>query len=162
MSAEHVALSEVLGALSYALDITEGEPPGHAVRSAVIGMRLGEAIRLREADRAALFYALLIKDAGCSSNAARLSELFAAGDPAKRAMKLVDWSRPGGLAAYTMRTIAPGRSPLAKARTLRRIMDEDEVTHELIGARCEMGARIAHMLELPGAVGGAIRALDEH
>jgi putative nucleotidyltransferase with HDIG domain len=41
-------------------------------------------------------------------------------------------------------------------------MDEDEVTHELIGARCEMGARIAHMLELPGAVGGAIRALDEH
>jgi hypothetical protein len=46
MSAERVALSEVLGALSYALDITEGEPPGHAVRSAVIGMRLGEAIGL--------------------------------------------------------------------------------------------------------------------
>ena len=37
-----VALSEVLGALSYALDITEGEPPGHAVRTTAIGMRLGE------------------------------------------------------------------------------------------------------------------------
>ena len=35
-----VALSEVLGALSYALDLTEGEPPGHAVRTTAIGMRL--------------------------------------------------------------------------------------------------------------------------
>jgi hypothetical protein len=46
-----VALSEVLGALSYALDITEGEPPGHAVRSLAIGMRLAEAIGLGEEER---------------------------------------------------------------------------------------------------------------
>jgi putative nucleotidyltransferase with HDIG domain len=163
VSTVEVALSEVLGALSYALDITEGEPPGHAVRSAVIGMRLAEAIGLGEADRTALFYALLIKDAGCSSNAARLSELFDADDQAaKRAMKVVDWSKPGALAAYTWRSVAPGRSPLAKARAMRRIVAEEEVTNELMGRRCEMGARIAHMLELPGATGGAIRALDEH
>ena len=41
-----VALSEVLGALSYALDITEGEPPGHAIRTTAIGMRLGEPQRI--------------------------------------------------------------------------------------------------------------------
>ena len=64
-----VALSEVLGALSYALDITEGEPPGHAVRTTAIGMRLGEQIGLDEDAQSALFYALLLKDAGCSSNA---------------------------------------------------------------------------------------------
>ena len=29
-----IALSGVIGALSYALDITEGQPAGHAVRSA--------------------------------------------------------------------------------------------------------------------------------
>ena len=58
-----VALSEVLGALSYALDITEGEPPGHAVRTTAIGMRLGEQLGLGEEDRSALFYALLLKDA---------------------------------------------------------------------------------------------------
>jgi hypothetical protein len=90
-----VALSEVLGALSYALDITEGEPPGHAVRTTAIGMRLAEQIGLDEEDRSALFYALLLKDAGCSSNASRLSSLFAADDQAvKRAMKLTDWSQP--------------------------------------------------------------------
>ena len=136
-----VALSEVLGALSYALDITEGEPPGHAVRTTAIGMRLGEQLGLGEEDRSALFYALLLKDAGCSSNAARLSSLFAADDHAtKRAMKVVDWSRPGALARYTWENIAPGGSTLAKARQLRRITREDEVTREVIGTRCERGA----------------------
>ena len=163
MSAGEVALSEVLGALSYALDITEGELPGHAVRSAVIGMRLAEAIGLGDVHRAALFYALLIKDAGCSSNAARLSELFAADDhAAKRALKVVDWTKPVTLAAYTARAVAPGLSPVAKARAMRRLVSEGEVTHELIGTRCEMGARIALMLELPGATAAAIKALDEH
>ena len=112
-----VALSEVLGALSYALDITEGEPPGHAVRTTAIGMRLGEQLGLGEEERSALFYALLLKDAGCSSNAARLSSLFAADDhAAKRAMKVVDWSRPGALARYTWQNVAPGGSTLTKAR----------------------------------------------
>jgi HD-GYP domain-containing protein (c-di-GMP phosphodiesterase class II) len=158
-----VALSEVLGALSYALDITEGEPPGHAVRTTAIGMRLGEQLRLGEEDRSALFYALLLKDAGCSSNAARLSSLFAADDhSAKRAMKVVDWSRPGTLAKYTWQNVTPGGSPLAKARQMRRITQEDEVTREVIGTRCERGAEIARMLELPEATQGAIRALDEH
>jgi hypothetical protein len=119
---EAFALSEVLGALSYALDITEGEPPGHAVRTLSIGMRLAEQLGLGDDVRSALFYALLLKDAGCSSNASRLSSLFHADDQtAKRAMKRVDWSRSGSLAMYTWRAIEPGGSPLAKARRLRAI-----------------------------------------
>ncbi len=158
-----VALSEVLGALSYALDLTEGEPPGHAVRTTAIGMRLAEEIGLPEEQRSGLFYALLLKDAGCSSNAARLSSLFAADDhEAKRAMKAVDWSRPGALAAYTWQSIEPGRGPLAKARRMKAIAGEDEVTREMIGTRCERGAEIARMLELPEDSAAAIAALDEH
>ncbi len=41
-----VPLSEVIGALSYALDLTEGEPPGHAVRTCMIGMRLAQELGL--------------------------------------------------------------------------------------------------------------------
>jgi HD-GYP domain-containing protein (c-di-GMP phosphodiesterase class II) len=78
-----VALSEVLGALSYALDITEGEPPGHAVRTTAIGMRLAEHLGLSQDERSALFYALLLKAAGCSSNASCLSSLFAAAEIAR-------------------------------------------------------------------------------
>ena len=37
---EELRLSEVISALSYALDIVEGQPEGHAMRSCLIGMRI--------------------------------------------------------------------------------------------------------------------------
>ncbi len=36
-----IRLSEIISALSYALDLTEGQPMGHSVRACIIGMRLG-------------------------------------------------------------------------------------------------------------------------
>lgn len=41
-------LAELIGARSYALDITEGQPAGHSVRCCLIGMRLGRALELPE------------------------------------------------------------------------------------------------------------------
>ncbi|HEY7190729.1 MAG TPA: hypothetical protein VH436_29455, partial [Vicinamibacterales bacterium] len=86
-------LSEVLSGLSYALDLTEGQRPGHAVRSGCIGMRLADALGLDADQRSHLFYALLMKDLGCSSNAARFAELFAADDRGvKSQLKIANWS----------------------------------------------------------------------
>src|SRR5713226_7131294 len=88
-----VRLSEVLAGLSYALDLTEGQRPGHAVRTCVIGMRLAEIVGLDDEERSALFYALLMKDLGCSSNASRFAALFAADDQnLKTRLTLVNWS----------------------------------------------------------------------
>jgi hypothetical protein len=36
-----INLSEVVGALSYALDITEGQPVGHSLRCCWIGVHVG-------------------------------------------------------------------------------------------------------------------------
>ncbi len=46
MSAQpgRIRLSEGIGGPSYALDVTEEEPPGHAVRSCMIGMRLADEL----------------------------------------------------------------------------------------------------------------------
>ena len=41
-STETVSLTEVLSALSRALDLTEGATVGHTMRSCLIGMRLAE------------------------------------------------------------------------------------------------------------------------
>ena len=126
-------------------------------------MRVADEIGLDSETRSHLYYALLLKDAGCTANASRLSSLFGADDqPTKAAMKRVDWSRSGSLALYTWRSIEPGGSPLAKVRRMRAITQEDEVTREAIGMRCERGAEIARMLELPEPTADAIRALDEH
>ena len=51
---QDIALSGVIGALSYALDITEGQPAGHAVRSCMIGMRIAEELRLPASESSAI------------------------------------------------------------------------------------------------------------
>ncbi|HVF41038.1 MAG TPA: HD domain-containing phosphohydrolase [Gemmatimonadaceae bacterium] len=72
----HVSLSQVLAAMSRALDLTEGQSPGHTVRTCVIGMRLADEIGLSTFDRVALYGALLLKDAGRSGNSPRISEIL--------------------------------------------------------------------------------------
>src|SRR3954447_16790520 len=156
-------LSEVVGALSYALDLTEGEPPGHAARSCVIGMRLADQLQLSAAARSDLFYALLLKDAGCTANAARMAALFGADDhDAKRTAKRVDWASPLSALVWSAKTVAPGRSPRARIDRLLAIKNEGEVTRSLMQARCDRGAEIARMAGLSDRTAEAIRTLDEH
>src|SRR6266542_6456576 len=108
-SSHEIRLSEVIAALSYALDITEGQPEGHAVRSCLIGMRLAEQICLPAVQRSALFYALLLKDVGCSSNAAKVCSLFGADDRrVKRELKRTDWTSATQSFFYLARNVAPG------------------------------------------------------
>jgi HD-GYP domain-containing protein (c-di-GMP phosphodiesterase class II) len=157
-------LSEILSALSCALDITEGQPPGHAVRTCLIGMRLGERIGLRLADRGPLFYALLLKDLGCSSNAARLCSLFGADDRAlKREHKLTDWSRSRHSLTYAFRNAVPAASPMARAvKVAGMVFGERGSGREMVQTRCERGAEIAAMLGFTQATREAIRSIDEH
>jgi HD-GYP domain-containing protein (c-di-GMP phosphodiesterase class II) len=158
-----ILLSEVIGALSYALDITEGERPGHAVRSCMIGMRLAEELWLDAPTRSDLFYALLLKDAGCTANASRMAAIFGADDhQAKHSAKRIDWSSTVPAFVWSVRTVAPGRSPRAMLDRLLAIKDEGEVTRSLMQARCDRGAEIARMIGLSHGTAEAIRALDEH
>src|SRR5829696_1985157 len=163
MASGPIRLSEVVRGLSHALDVTEGEPPGHAVRTCLIGMRLAQELGLDAQSRSDLFYALLLKDAGCSANSARMAALFGADDHvAKRTSKRIDWA--GRLPAFmwSLRTVAPDGSLRERGRRLKAIKDEGEVTRRLMQARCDRGAEIALLIGLSVETAEAIRALDEH
>jgi len=156
-------LSDIIAALSHALDLTEGQPPGHAQRTCLIGMHLAASLQLDEHDSAALFYALLLKDAGCSSNAARMTALFGGDDrELKRRSKTVDWTRTSEALRFTAANAASGQSPLGRARAfLSAAADLAAEGREMIDARCDRGARIVSMLGFPPAAAGAVRTLDE-
>jgi len=161
--AAEVRLSEVLSALSHALDLTEGQPEGHTLRSCAIGMRLAAECGVGEDDRRALYYALLLKDAGCSSNAERIASLFGSDDRAvKYRMKFPDWHRPVGLAVETARNVGIGRSLRVRARHFTAIARTDNLTKELIRIRCDRGAEIVRRLGFPEATAATVRSLDEH
>jgi len=158
-----IPLSKVIGALSHALDITEGEPPGHAVRTCMVGMRLAEVLGLDAATRSHLFYALVLKDAGCSANSAKMAALFGADDHvAKRTSKRINWSGRLPAFVWSTRTVAPGGSVRRRLDRLLAIKDEGQVTQALMQARCDRGAEIALLLGLSSETAEAIRALDEH
>jgi hypothetical protein len=72
---ETVPLTDVLAALSFALDLTEGQPMGHALRTDLISMELAARLDLPLQMRRDLYYAALLKDAGCSSNAAAVFDI---------------------------------------------------------------------------------------
>lgn len=158
-----VSQSEVLSALSRALDLTEGQPEGHTLRACAIGMRLAEELGVTETDRGALYYALLLKDAGCSSNAGRMAALFGSPDQeVKYGMKLVDWHRAVPLALRTARMAGMGTSLWRRAAHLLGIARAGDVTRQLIQIRCDRGAEIVRHLGFPGATAEAVRCLDEH
>src|SRR6478735_5421106 len=111
---ERVSLGEVVAALSHALDLTEGQPLGHAMRSCVIGMRIADELRLTSVERSSLYYALLMKDAGCSANASRFAAVFGTDDrDAKPRMKMGDWHRKFSLAARTFVVAGSKRGMMA-------------------------------------------------
>ncbi len=161
---EELRLSEVIASLSYALDLTEGQGPGHSARSCLIGMRLGQALGLSTELQSALFYALLLKDAGCSTNASQLCALFGADDRlVKREHKLIDWTRKAPSAAFALRHAAPGRGAIGRVVAVAAIAAKSEqIGVEMMTTRCERGADIVRLLGFPEETAQAIRHLDEH
>jgi len=158
-----IRLSEVLSALSYALDITEGQPEGHAIRNCMIGMTLADQMDLTSEQRSALFYALLMKDLGCSSNAAKVTSLFGTDDQrAKFVLKTIDWSNLVQAALYVFRT-ASGNTLVDRAKRVLSIgLKGRPAAKDLIKTRCERGGEIARMLQFPEETVQAILDLDEH
>ena len=161
--AVRLPMSEVIAAMSRALDLTEGQPLGHSIRSCMIGMELGRAMGLNEYQLSELYYALLLKDAGCSSNAARMAALFGSDDQRiKPRMKVVDWDDRPQLAKETWRNTAIGGTLGSRINLFFGLVRQKNVTRELIAARCERGADIAARLGFPEGTAAAIRSLDEH
>lgn len=160
-----VRISEIISALSYALDLTEGRPMGHSVRSCMIGMRIAAEIGLSVAEQSDLYYALLLKDAGCSSNSSKLFHILSADEiRAKRDVKLTDWTRVGWESLqYALTHVATGAPFLDRVRTLVRVAARQQVEScELVKIRCERGASITRRIGFPEPVAQAIHSLDEH
>jgi len=158
-------LSDVVGAMTYALDITEGQPEGHALRSCVIGMQIGLALNLNDKQLSDLYYALLLKDLGCSSNAAKISHIFGADDrKVKRAFKEVNLDHKLTQGARFVLSNAGSAAPLQ--RRLKHVIDvslgKDGGHAAFTKVRCERGADIARQMAFSEGTASAIRALDEH
>jgi HD-GYP domain-containing protein (c-di-GMP phosphodiesterase class II) len=156
-------LSELISALSHALDITEGQPEGHCIRCCWIGMHIGREIHLPENQLWDLYYTLLLKDLGCSSNAARICELYLTDDlQFKRDFKTVGDSLPQVLHFVLKHTGLKAGLAERFRSVLTILRDGRDIAQELIATRCQRGAEIARLLRFSEDVAMGIYSLDEH
>src|ERR1700692_2886844 len=164
-SATQLRMSDLISALSYALDLTEGQPMGHAVKCCLLSMRLADILNLSVQQKCDLYYATLLKDAGCSSNAARMYEILGGDErKAKLEVKATDWTKVSfeGL-EYLLRNVMPGRSRLERVFAIASVAtNRDAQTRELINMRCDRGAQIAKKIGFSESITTAIYSLDEH
>ena len=158
-----IRLSELLGAFSHALDLTEGQPPGHCIRCCWIGMHVARELGVTDDDAWDLYYTLLLKDLGCSSNAARVCELYLADDHVmKRGFKHLD----GNLAQvfrFIVSHAGADASTITRFRTVADLLRNGKgYVREFIDTRCHRGADIARQMHFSEGVADGILNLDEH
>ncbi len=156
-------LSELMASLSKALDITEGQPPGHCIRVCWIGFHIGQRCGLSRAELHDLYYTLLLKDLGCSSNAARICKLYVTDDLSfKHNFKTVNGSLSQVVNFVVQNTGLKKNLAERFKAILHIIKNGDEIAQDLIQTRCSRGAEIAKQLRFNHHVCNGIRALDEH
>lgn len=162
------SLQEILVALSFALDLTEGAVPGHAIRSCLLAVRLATAAGLEQDFISDLYYACLLKDVGCSSNSARMCQIVGGDDRAVKAgARVADSTRPLCPHFSTMKMlwqqVLPGASIVEKSARIAKIAATQNASNrELIGLRCDRGAVIIRKLGLGNRVAVGVRHVDEH
>ncbi len=156
--------AELIASLSQALDLTEGEPMGHSMRACWIGMTISQPLDLPLKDRQELFYALLLKDAGCTANAQQVSAWFGTDDrTAKYALKTVNWSNLWSATRYAMGQAKPGARWHERLQQMVSIGKRGpKAARELVSMRCTRGADIVRQLGWADIAPDAVLNLDEH
>jgi putative nucleotidyltransferase with HDIG domain len=155
----HVSLSEVLAAMSRALDLTEGRSEGHTVRTCIIGMRIAKELDLSAFDKVALYGALLLKDSGCGGTS-HLDELVAAEDPLRA--KRITIEQLQVKTRNVIHTAGSAGRDAIKSRVAhlfsRRRHSRPQVP---ILSRAERGESMALRMGFSTATADAIRCIDE-
>ena len=162
-SSEQLRLSEILGAFSYALDLTEGQPAGHSIRACWIGTQIAMALGMKGDALRDVYYAVLLKDLGCSSNAARVSKMFVGDDrKLKHEFKLLG-PQPEDFGAFIGSAVGVDADPETRDQALANLVENaGEIMTDIMATRCSRGADIARQLRFSDDVAQAIAHLDEH
>jgi len=143
----------VVAALSVTSDLTRGHPPGEAMRACLLASELARRAGLDDRRRADVFYAALLRFAGCAATSHELAARFAGNDIVVRARgDLIDPSRPSEALGF----LSGLGSGVGRVRMLSRAVGAARFFAEGVRADCEVGAELTRRLRLPHEVVSAV------
>src|SRR5579883_640250 len=142
-TAKRLTVAQILSSLSYALDLTEGQPMGHAIRTCLVGMRIGSDFGLTGDDLKGLHYGLLLKDTGCSSTSARMHGILSTDsqEPRSREVKIVNWCSLSEAIRFAVAHTLPEGTFMERAnKAFAMIGAPSALMRDVAHDRCERGS----------------------
>src|SRR4051812_30737133 len=152
-----IRAAEVVGALSLATDLGTGQPLEHAMRTAVLAVRLGELAGASGQELADTYYVALLHASGCTSNGHEAAQVFGDDIAHRAAFFLIDPTNPAELLAFYQAYVGAGRPPEVRAALVEAVLaDGGTRAREGFAMMCEVAQRFAGWLELGPRIQGAL------
>ncbi|MEZ2347774.1 HD domain-containing phosphohydrolase [Terriglobus sp. RCC_193] len=158
-----VAFSELVAALTYAFDLGSSEHSGHTLRTCVLGMNLGRCIHLSQEWMSELYYALLLKDVGTTSNTVDICELMGMEEQLCRlALRIFDWTTlTWPQIRFVFRHAFLGKSFPSRLKDILRLLRNRRLVWRAARQRAVTSELIARKFGRSEATIDAIRSVDE-
>lgn len=156
MARPEIRRAEVLATLSLATDLAMGQPMEFALKSCVLGIRLGEALGITGEELSEIYYHALLRYIGCNAETYAMVALFGDEIELRRDFALVDSARAGEVMSMVfnhLRRARPGAGPLALvAHIARGLLIGQKTSAENFAGHCEVAERLAERLGLSRGV----------
>jgi HD-GYP domain-containing protein (c-di-GMP phosphodiesterase class II) len=152
-------MGQLLCAFAYASDLAFGLQLEDSLRSCYVALRLADALNLDAEERAAAYYAALLKDAGCTSWTTELARVWQTDEIIAR-RDLIIYGNTASLLAlsgWMRRFVAKDRSLVEKlSRYVRVLASSRAVVAEAIATSTGVARRVAVRLGMPERVANGV------
>ena len=148
-----IRAADVIGALSLATDLGTGQPLEHALRSAVLAVRLGELAGASTPELVDTYYVALLHASGCTSNSHEAAQLYGDDIAHRAAFFLIDTTNPAEVLAFYRANVGVGRTPEVRAALLEdAIANARPRARDAFATMCEVAQRFAGWLDLGASI----------
>jgi HD-GYP domain-containing protein (c-di-GMP phosphodiesterase class II) len=152
-----IRTAEVVGALSLATDLGTGQPLEHALRTAVLAVRLGELAGASAQELADTYYVALLHASGCTSNGHEAAQLFGDDIAHRAAFFLIDATNSAEVLAFYQAHVGAGRPPEVRAAMIEEaIANAGPRARAGFATMCEVAQRFAGWLDLGSGIQAAL------
>jgi HD-GYP domain-containing protein (c-di-GMP phosphodiesterase class II) len=152
-----IRAAEVVGALSVATDLGTGQPLEHAMRTAVLAVRLGELSGASAEELADTYYVALLHASGCTSNGHEAAQLFGDDIAHRAAFYLVDPTNTAEVIEFYRSNVGLGRPPEVRSKMVEMAIESAAPrAREAFAAMCEVAQRFAAWLGLRPEIEAAL------
>ncbi len=145
--------AELVGVLSLATDLGTGQPLEHAMRTAVLAVRIGELAGASPEELSETYYVALLHAAGCTSNGHEATQLYGDDIAHRAAYYLIDPTNPAEVLAFYKAYVGAGRPPEVREKMIENMVENaGPRVRESFAMMCEVAQRFAGWLGLDPAI----------